>query len=152
MNRVELMGFVGNDPEIKVAKNYKVCSLRIATNKMIERSGRKEQKTQWHTCIFWKDRAENAKRFLRKGSPVHITGELTHRSYEKDGITRHITEVQVVTFKAIELMVKSKVGGGILDGIDTNIGGEPKSVFKASKERLKKQKIESETIEDDLPF
>ena len=97
-NRVQLIGNVGNDPEIKTFEGgKKVANLTIATNESYKNDkGEKVEQTEWHRVVAWGKTAEIIERFVTKGKEVAIEGKLTHRSYDdKNGEKRYITEVVV---------------------------------------------------------
>jgi single-strand DNA-binding protein len=97
-NKVQLIGNLGNAPEVKNTENgKKLARFSMATNETYrDRTGRKETETTWHNIIAWGKVAEIAEKFLTKGKEVAIEGKLVNRSYtDKDGIKRYITEVQV---------------------------------------------------------
>lgn len=97
-NRVQLIGNVGNDPEIKTFEGgKKVANLTIATNESYKNDkGEKVEQTEWHRVVAWGKTTEIIERFVTKGKEVAIEGKLTHRSYDdKNGEKRYITEVVV---------------------------------------------------------
>ncbi|WP_299152232.1 single-stranded DNA-binding protein [uncultured Christiangramia sp.] len=95
-NKVQLIGNVGNAPEIKnLETGKKVASFSIATNEFFKNSkGEKVQNTQWHTIVAWGKTAEIVEQYLGKGKEIAIEGKLTSRSYEtNEGEKRYVTEV-----------------------------------------------------------
>ena len=94
-NRVQLIGHVGQDPEIKQLENGRVANFTIATNDSYTNAkGEKVEQTEWHRVSAWGKTVEIIEQLLKKGSHVAIEGKLTHRSYDdKDGNKRYITEV-----------------------------------------------------------
>lgn len=96
-NRVQLIGNVGNDPEIKTLENgKKLAHVTIATNdKYINDKGEKVEQTEWHRVTAWGKTAEIIEKYVVKGKEVAIEGKLTHRSYDKNGEKRYVTEVVV---------------------------------------------------------
>ena len=97
-NRVQLIGNVGNDPEIKTLENgKKLAHLNIATNdKYTNDKGEKVEQTEWHRVTAWGKTAEIIEKFVVKGKEVAVEGKLTHRSYDdKNGEKRYVTEVVV---------------------------------------------------------
>ena len=95
-NRVQLIGHVGQEPEIKnLEAGKKLANISIATNEVYYReNGDKVEKTEWHRVTAWGKAAEIIEKYVTKGKEVAIEGKLTHRSYEdKDGNKRFITEV-----------------------------------------------------------
>ncbi|AXB55801.1 single-stranded DNA-binding protein [Flavobacterium fluviale] len=97
-NRVQLIGNVGNNPEIKILESgKKLAHLTIATNDVYRNEkGDKVEQTEWHRVTAWGKTAEIIEKFVVKGKEVAIDGKLTHRSYDdKNGEKRYITEVVV---------------------------------------------------------
>ena len=95
-NRVQLIGHVGNDPEIKnLDGGKKVANFTIATNDSYKNEkGEKVEQTEWHKVVAWGKTAEIIEKYVTKGKEIAIDGKLTHRSYEdKNGEKRYITEV-----------------------------------------------------------
>lgn len=97
-NKVQLIGNLGNNPEIKTLDSgKKMAKFSVATNETYRNAkGEKVVETQWHNLIAWGKVAEIAEKFLHKGSEVALEGKLINRSYnDKDGNKKYITEVQV---------------------------------------------------------
>jgi len=97
-NKVQLIGNLGNNPEIITLENEKkVAKFSIATNESYKNSqGEKVTDTQWHNIVAWNKTAEIIERYLEKGSEVAVEGKLTSRSYEtKEGEKRYVTEVVI---------------------------------------------------------
>ena len=95
-NKVQLIGNLGNDPEVTtLASGKKVVKIKIATNETYKNeAGEKITDTQWHNVVAWGKTAELIEKYLAKGKEVAIEGKLTHRSYEdKNGDKRYFTEV-----------------------------------------------------------
>ncbi len=97
-NKVQLIGHVGNDPEIKTFDGgKKLAKLSIATNESYKNDkGEKVEETQWHSLIAWGKTAETIEKYVVKGKEIAIEGKLTHKSYEdKNGEKRYVTEVVI---------------------------------------------------------
>ena len=97
-NRVQLIGHVGNEPEIKTFDGgKKLANLTIATNDTYRNDkGDKVEQTEWHKVTAWGKTADIIEIYVTKDKEVAIEGKLTHRSYEdKNGEKRYITEVIV---------------------------------------------------------
>lgn len=97
-NKVQLIGNVGNDPEIRnLEGGKKVANLTIATHDSYKNDkGEKVEQTEWHRVVAWGKTAEIIEKFVTKGKEIAIEGKLTHRSYDdKNGEKRYITEVLV---------------------------------------------------------
>jgi len=97
-NKVQLIGHLGNAPEVKATVNgKKMARFSIATNERYKNTkGEKVTETQWHTLIAWGKLADIAGKYLEKGREVVVEGKLVNRQYEdKSGQKKYITEIQV---------------------------------------------------------
>ena len=95
-NKVQLIGNLGNNPEIiTLESGKKVAKFSIATNENYKNAkGEKVTDTQWHNVVAWNKTAEIIEKYLEKGNEIAVEGKLTSRSYEtKEGEKRYITEV-----------------------------------------------------------
>ncbi len=95
-NIVQLIGYVGQEPEIKVLDaGKKLANISMATNEVYFReNGDKVEKTEWHRVVAWGKTAEVIEKYAAKGKKIAIGGKLTHRSYEdKEGKTCYISEI-----------------------------------------------------------
>lgn len=96
VNKVILVGNLGKDPEVRhLESGAVVANFPIATTESYkDKSGNRQEQTEWHNIVLWRGLAEIAEKYLRKGNQVYIEGKLRSRSWEdKDGNTRYITEV-----------------------------------------------------------
>jgi single-strand DNA-binding protein len=97
-NRVQLIGNLGNDPEVITTESgKKLAKFSIATNEYYKSAaGEKVTETQWHNLIAWNKTADIVEKYLEKGKEVAIDGKITSRSYEaEDGVKKYITEIVV---------------------------------------------------------
>ncbi len=97
-NRVQLIGHLGQDPEVKTLEGgRKVANFTLATNDYYTNDkGEKIENTEWHKVVAWGKTAEIIEKYVNKGKEVAVDGKLTHRSYDdKDGAKRYVTEVVV---------------------------------------------------------
>jgi len=97
-NKVQLIGNLGNAPEVKTTETgKKLARFNVATNESYRNAkGEKVTETTWHNLVAWGKVAEIAEKYLQKGSEIAIEGKLINRSYtDKDGIKRYVTEIQV---------------------------------------------------------
>lgn len=95
-NRVQLIGHVGQEPEIKnLEGGKKLANISIATNEVYYKdNGDKVEKTEWHRVTAWGKTAEIIEKYVAKGKEIAIDGKLTTRNYDdKDGVKRYITEI-----------------------------------------------------------
>jgi single-strand DNA-binding protein len=97
-NKVQLIGNLGNAPEVKTTESgKKLARFSVATNESYRNAkGEKVTETTWHNLVAWGKVAEIAEKYLTKGKEVAIEGKLINRSYtDKDGNKKYITEVEV---------------------------------------------------------
>jgi len=97
-NKVQLIGHLGNVPELKNTENGKrLARFSIATNETYQNAkGEKVTETTWHNLVVWGKLADLAEKILQKGTEVIIEGKLINRSYnDKDGNKKSLSEVQV---------------------------------------------------------
>lgn len=95
VNKVILVGNLGRDPEVRFMPNGEaVCNFSIATtDNWKDKSGAKQERTEWHNIVMYRKLAEIAGEYLKKGRPVYVEGRLQTRKWEKDGVTRYTTEI-----------------------------------------------------------
>ena len=97
-NRVQLIGRVGQDPEVKnLEGGKKVTTITITTNDVYYKdNGDKVEQTEWHRVTAWGKTAEIIEKYVTKGKEIAIEGKLTHRSYDdKNGEKRYVTDIVV---------------------------------------------------------
>ncbi|WP_462250733.1 single-stranded DNA-binding protein [Ekhidna sp.] len=106
-NSVQLIGRLGNNPEVRTFESgKKMASFSLATNETYYTSeGDKVTDTQWHNIVVWGKKADIVENYLKKGSEIAMEGKLIYRSYEKEGETKYITEVNLN-----ELLMMDKKG------------------------------------------
>ncbi|MCX8019812.1 MAG: single-stranded DNA-binding protein [Chitinophagaceae bacterium] len=97
-NKVQLIGNLGNAPEIRnLESGKKVARFSVATTEVYRNAkGERVTETQWHNVVAWGKLAEIAEKYLTKGKEVAVEGKLINRSYnDKNGAKKYITEIQV---------------------------------------------------------
>ena len=117
VNKVILIGNLGQDPEVKSFQNGgRIANLRIATseNWKDKATGERKERTEWHTVVLQSDGLVGvAERFLRKGSKVYIEGQLRTRKWQDaSGNDRYSTEVSVGGIGGVLTMLDGAPGGG----------------------------------------
>ena len=96
VNKVILVGNLGKDPEVRhLEGGNSVARFTLATNEYYkDKQGTRVEHTEWHNISAWRNLAELAEKFLKKGSQVYIEGKLRTRQYQdKDQQTRYVTEI-----------------------------------------------------------
>src|SRR5271163_2471654 len=95
LNKVMLLGNLGQDPELKmIAGGQAVLNIRLATTETyVDKSNTRQERTDWHTVTVWGKRAEALSKILAKGSQIFVEGRIQTRSYEKNGEKRYATDI-----------------------------------------------------------
>lgn len=111
MNHVTLFGRLGAKPELKYTQNgTAVANLSLATSKRwYDKDGVKQERTEWHRLVAFGKQAETLDKYLDKGNPLLVTGELQTRKWEdKEGQTRYTTEINIDSFEFTGVAKKSE--------------------------------------------
>ncbi len=111
MNKVQLIGHLGKDPEVRAMQSGgQVCNFTLATSERWtdKTSGEKKERTEWHRIvIFDTNLISIAERFLKKGSQVYLEGQIETRKWDDKGQDRYTTEIVLRQFAGeIELLDK----------------------------------------------
>lgn len=96
LNRVQILGRVGKDPEIKQFDGGNKASFSVATTERgyTAKNGTViPESTTWHNVVCWKGLSTIVERFVKKGDLIYIEGKITNRSWESDGKKHYITEI-----------------------------------------------------------
>lgn len=97
VNKVILIGNVGNEPEVRyLERGVAIANFNLATTErgyVMQNGTQVPDRTEWHNIVLWRNLAEWAERFLRKGMKVYVEGKLQTRRWEKDGQQRQRTEI-----------------------------------------------------------
>ncbi|MFV0291703.1 MAG: single-stranded DNA-binding protein [Paracoccus sp. (in: a-proteobacteria)] len=130
VNKVILIGNLGQDPEVRTFQNGgKVVNLRIATSETWKdrNSGERQERTQWHSvAIFSEPLARIAEQYLRKGSKVYLEGQLETRKWQdQSGQDRYTTEVVLRPYRSeLTLLDGRSDGGGNRGGSSGGYGSD----------------------------
>ena len=126
LNKVMLIGNVGNDPEVRYlesnpqnpAANAKVASFRLATTERYrDRSGELRENTEWHSIVVWRNNADVVEKYVHKGSQLYIEGKLRTRQWtDQTGNKRYTTEVVADTLQLLGKRPDSQGEGGTQQG------------------------------------
>lgn len=142
VNRVILIGRLGRDPETRYTQTGDaVCTFSIATDESWKnkQTGQREQKTEWHNILMYRQLAEIAQEYLTKGKEVYIEGKIQSSKYTgKDGIER--TAYQIVASQMQML-------GGRESNVDNNSQSAPPPPRK-----IDPKPTPSDDLDDDIPF
>jgi single-strand DNA-binding protein len=162
VNKVILVGNLGRDPEVRFMPNGEaVCNFSIATtDNWKDKSGAKQERTEWHNIVMYRKLAEIAGEYLKKGRPVYIEGRLQTRKWQtKEGQDRYTTEIiadQMQMLGGREGGSNASFEGGADQGNYSGYGNEDynQAPAKASAATNKPAKAATsiDDFEDDIPF
>jgi single-strand DNA-binding protein len=111
VNRIVLVGNAGSDPDVRETGNgTTVAHVSLATNRVFQRNGQDQRKTEWHRLTFWSGAAEVAEKWVRKGTRLYVEGRIEYGSFERDGISIPTTDVIVQDF----VLLDSRPGGDLI--------------------------------------
>lgn len=136
LNKVQLIGNVGKDPELSYSTTgtaYSRFSL-ATTDSVKDKSGEWVKKTEWHNITIFGKVAETFSKLIKKGSKIFIEGKLTNSEYEKDGVKRSSYSILVSDMRDIVLLDGKREGGGSTGSSESSSHGSDSG------------------SEDDLPF
>ena len=156
INKVILIGNVGQDPEIRSFQSGgRVCNLSIATSERWRdrESNEQKEKTQWHRVVIFNENLINlVEKYVNKGSKLYIEGQLETRKWtDASGIDKYATEVVLRNFKGEITFLDSRGNNNEnqLENNNNKINNEEKSQLNQS--FTENTAIDSD-IDDDIPF
>jgi len=156
VNKVILIGFLGQDPEIRyLTSGPAVANLSLATSESWrdKQSGEEKEKTEWHRVVIFGKLAEIAGEYLRKGSQVYIEGQLQTRKWQDNaGVERYSTEI-VVKQQGTMQMIGNRPSGSPASN-NQPAEGQGTNQFSGSQQpRSAPQNNEPPMdFDDDIPF
>jgi len=155
VNKVILVGNLGRDPETRYTTGGDaVTNIRLATtDTWKDKNGEKQERTEWHTIVFFGRQAEIAGEYLKKGKQVYIEGRLQTRKWQdKEGQDRYTTEIVADRMQ----MLGSREGSGAPAAdfaerttAERTTAAEPRATVKAGGAPAKKN---VDDLDDDIPF
>jgi len=127
INKVILVGNLGQDPEVRYLPNGgAVANITLATSEswMDKNSGQRQEKTEWHRVVFFGKLADIVSQYVKKGSKLYVEGKLQTRKWQdQSGNDRYTTEVVVDSFNGQMQMLDGRGGGNANMGGGSNMGG-----------------------------
>ena len=105
LNRVELIGYVGKDPELrKTAQGISVCNMSLCTSETYrKKDGTKQKADTWHSLVSWTQMAETISKYVHKGSLLYVCGRIDYGKYtDRDGNERFKTDIRVDNIKFLD--------------------------------------------------
>lgn len=151
-NRCVLMGNLGDDPDLKMtAGGRAVMKLSLATSeRWKDNNGKAQERTDWHRCVMWGDRAEKLAKHLRKGMRILVEGRIQYGKYEdRDGNTRYSTDIVIDRLTFCERKSAGSSSGS--DG-DSGSGPSPYGGSYGDDGKSEAKKPADDFDDDDIPF
>ena len=153
VNKVILVGIVGQDPETRYLPNGgAVTNLSIATSETWKdkNTGEQQERTEWHRVTFYQRLAEIVAEYVRKGSKIYVEGSLRTRSWEQDGVKRYATEVIADQMQMLDSRGGENQGQGNYQPQQGS--SAPRSAPARSTQAAPAPPPEMDTFDDDIPF
>ena len=157
LNKVQIIGNLGRDPEVRyTADNRAIANVTVATSdSWTDKSGQKQEKTEWHRVVVFGKLAEVVEKYLKKGSNVYFEGKLQTRKWQgQDGQDKYTTEIVVDQFGGTMVMLGGRGGASSSDDSyfnqDSASGGMGGGASAGS---MSTSKVSEEpAFDDDIPF
>jgi len=161
INKVILIGTLGRDPEVRYMPNGEaVANFSIATtDTWKDKSGAKQERTEWHNIVMYRKLAEIAGEYLKKGRPVYVEGRLQTRKWQtKEGQDRYTTEIIADQMQMLGSNRDNQSNGG---GNDSNYDGSGYDGQQSSQSQSPASRPQQapapanngfDSFEDDIPF
>jgi len=157
VNKVILVGRLGKDPETRYMTNGEaVTNATLATSETWkDKSGEKQEKTEWHNLVFYRRLAEIAGEYLKKGSQIYVEGKLQTRKWQtKEGQDRYTTEIIV---NEMTMLGGKSSGGGSFEVVENERSESRSSKPAASSgaataKAAPAAKSSFDNFDDDIPF
>jgi len=151
VNKVILIGRLGKDPETRyMTSGEAVTNATLATSEnWKDKSGEKQEKTEWHNLVFYRRLAEIAGEYLKKGSMIYVEGKLQTRKWQtKEGQDRYTTEIVV---NEMTMLGGKPSGGGSFEVVE-NQSAPVRAAAPAAAKPAPAAKSSFDNFDDDIPF
>ena len=155
VNKVILIGNLGRDPETRYTTGGDaVTNLNIATSEQWkDKSGEKQERTEWHRVVLFGRQAEIAGEYLKKGRSVYIEGRLQTRKYtDKDGVEKYSTEIVGDRMQLLGGREGGGASGGEVEFAGATSEGGGRRESSGSSVPKGGAKKNTEDFDDDIPF
>jgi single-strand DNA-binding protein len=155
VNKVILVGHLGKDPEVRyMPSGEAVANITLATSESWkDKSGEKQEKTEWHNVVFYRRLAEIVGEYVKKGSQIYVEGKITTEKWQdKEGKDRYTTKIIANEMK----MLGSKSGGvGSFEVVENQSSSAPAARSAAAAKpaaTAPAAKGNFDNFDDDIPF
>jgi len=154
VNKVILIGNLGADPEMRyMPSGEAIANLRIATtDSWKDKSGEKQERTEWHRVVFFGRQAEVCGEYLKKGSAIYVEGSLQTRKWQnKEGQDQYTTEIRG---DRMQMLGGRSGGSNSFEVVDRDSGGDDAAPARkqASAGGGRSAGGAIDDIDDDIPF
>lgn len=154
VNKAILIGRLGKDPETRYMTNGEaVTNVSLATSENYkDKSGEKQERTEWHNLVFYRRLAEIAGEYLKKGSMIYVEGRIQTRKWQdKEGKDRYTTEIVV---NEMTMLGSKSAGGGSFEVVENQgqSSSAPARSAPAAKPAAPAAKGNFDNFDDDIPF
>ncbi|OGS99393.1 MAG: single-stranded DNA-binding protein [Gallionellales bacterium RIFCSPLOWO2_12_FULL_59_22] len=152
VNKVILIGRLGKDPETRYMTNGEaVTNATLATSETWkDKSGEKQEKTEWHNLVFYRRLAEIAGEYLKKGSQIYVEGKLQTRKWQtKEGQDRYTTEIVV---NEMTMLGGKSSGGGSFEVVENKPAASSSGSAATPAKAAPAAKNSFDNFDDDIPF
>ena len=153
VNKAILIGRLGKDPETRYMTNGEaVTNVSLATSENYkDKSGEKQERTEWHNLVLYRRLAEIAGEYLKKGSMIYVEGRIQTRKWQdKEGKDRYTTEIIVNEMKM--LGSKPGSGSGSFEVVEDQSAPAARSAPAAKPAAAPAAKGNFDNFDDDIPF
>jgi len=147
-NRIDIMGHVGKDPEVREIKGGKRMAIfSIATTDYYKVAGEKKQDTQWHNIVCFGGQVDIVEKFIKKGMNILITGKMTYNTYEDNsGVKRTSAQIMVTNINFSFKQFNE------LTGSEQSEGNKEEKTQPEIKKQRPNSKAGEPGKEEELPF
>ena len=155
VNKAIIVGRLGKDPDVKYkADGDPITNCTVATSESWkDKSGEKQEKTEWHRVVFFGKLAEIAGEYLKKGSLVYIEGKIQTRKWQnKDGVDQYTTEIVASTMHMLGGKPQGDSQSGSSDHGHRPSGGGRQDHDQRQPAQQAQQKGGFDDMDDDIPF
>lgn len=151
VNKVILVGNVGNDPEVRYMPNGNaVANISIATSDSWKdrNTGEQQERTEWHRVVFFNRLAEIVEQYVKKGTKLYLEGRLQTRSYEQDGVKKYSTEIVANEMQMLDS--RGAAGPNQEFGDQSNAPSSPPQDSAQNSDQQASANFDN--FDDDIPF
>lgn len=150
LNKVMLIGNVGAEPEVKTTGGgTRIAKVSLATNRVYnDRSGQRQEKTEWHRLTFWDKLADLVEQYVKKGDRLYVEGRIEYSTSEDDkGQQRYFTDI--IVLEMVMLGGSGPGGGGAGGGFEASA---PRRRQPSQSGGSRPSPSPFDADDDDLPF